>query len=129
MEEKEQRVAAENELLHRVLNRLDDIERLIIKLYKGEIAAMSQLDTDIQTLATNFAQDTADQQQLLQALTTAIQNSTADNPTDDPTVQGIITAMQANHATVVTTLQNLGVTVPTTPSPTAAAAVAAAKKA
>lgn len=111
------------QLLRSILQRLDDIERLIIRSTRREIQAMSQLDDDIKSLATQFAQDTADQQTLLQALTDAIKNSTADDPSDDPTVQGIISAMQANHTTVTQTLANLGVTVP---PPSAAAQQAAA---
>lgn len=111
------------QLLRSILQRLDDIERLIIRSTRREIQAMSQLDDDIKSLATQFAQDTADQQTLLQALTDAIKNSTADDPSDDPTVTGIISAMQANHTTVTQTLANLGVTVP---PPSAAAQQAAA---
>lgn len=111
---------------NKVLNRIDDLERLVIQSYRGVRKAMTQLDTDIQTLGTQFAQDTADQQELLSALTTAINNSTADSPNDDPAVQSIITAMQANHNTVTTTLANLGIIVPG-PSPTALKATAAVK--
>lgn len=108
----------------KVLNRLDDLERLIIQSHRRIKQAMSQLDTDIKTLATSFAQATADQQLLLTSLTNAINNSTADDPTDDPTVQGIITAMQTNHQSVVDTLANLGVSIPA-PTPAAQAAAVA----
>lgn len=102
----------ESPSLRRILHRLDDIERLIIQTYRGELRAMNQIDTDVKTLATNFAQATADQQTLLQALTNAVTNSTADDPSTDPLVVSITTAMQANHQAVLDGLGKLGITIP-----------------
>jgi hypothetical protein len=108
----------------KVLNRIDDLERLIIQSYRGVRKAMTQVDTDVKTLATNFAQATADQALLLTSLTTAFQNSTADNPSTDPLVVSITAAMQANHQAVLDTLSSLGIAIP---PPTAATTAAVSK--